>query len=63
MLQIPTPQNMLNVWIVVAGAFALAAAAVVARLRRRASIGDSQFVQGVSEEWLSNARSQRDESS
>lgn len=55
---------MFNIWIVAAGALALAATAVVARLaRRRDSIDVSpgSSVPGVSEEWLSNARGQRDE--
>jgi hypothetical protein len=56
--------NMPNIWIVAAGALALAATAVVARRLRRDAAGDSprSAVSGVSEEWLSNARAQRDES-
>jgi len=52
---------MSNIWIVAAGALALAATAVFARRLRRDTGGDAS-VSGVSEEWLSNARAQRDDS-
>ena len=54
---------MLNIWIVAVGALALAATAAVARRLRRDAGTDSLHatVSGVSEEWLSNARAQRDE--
>jgi hypothetical protein len=52
---------MVNIWIVAAGALALAATAIGLRLLKRGDAA-SHSVQGVSEEWLSNARSQRDES-
>ena len=56
--------NMFNIWIVAAGALALAATAFVARRLHREAGDDSprSNVSGVSEEWLSNARAQRDES-
>jgi hypothetical protein len=53
--------NMSNIWTVAAGALALAATAVFARRLRRDTGGDAS-VSGVSEEWLSNARAQRDDS-
>lgn len=54
---------MINIWMVAAGAVALAATALVARLvRRRSGDGLRTTSDGVSEEWLSNARGQRDES-
>jgi len=57
---------MFSIWIVAAGAVALAATAVVAGLALRRASGDTSpraSLQGVSEEWLSNARGRRDESS
>jgi hypothetical protein len=53
---------MFPIWIV-AGALALAATAVVARRLRRGTEEDSprMSLPGVSDEWLSNARAQRDE--
>jgi hypothetical protein len=56
--------NMSSIWIVAAGALALAAAAAVAHVFRRDPGGGwrRSMLSGVSEEWLSNARSQRDES-
>ncbi|MBA2257935.1 MAG: hypothetical protein H0W18_03495, partial [Acidobacteria bacterium] len=55
--------NMFNIWIVGVGALALAATVAVARRLRRDAGTDSLHatVSGVSEEWLSNARAQRDE--
>ena len=54
---------MFNVWFVAAGALALAATTVIARLLRGRFAGGGlrSSADGVSEEWLSNARSQRDE--
>jgi hypothetical protein len=49
---------MLNLWILAAGAVALAAAAFARRARRKAS---DVSVQSVSEEWLSDLRGQHHE--
>jgi hypothetical protein len=49
---------MLNLWLLAAGAFALAAVALARRARRRAS---DVSVQSVSEEWLQDLRGQRHE--
>lgn len=51
-------QTMLNLWLLAAGAFALAAVALARRARRRAS---DVSAQSVSEEWLSDLRGQRHE--
>ena len=51
-------QTMLNLWLLAAGAFALAAVALARRARRRAS---DVSVQSVSEEWLQDLRGQRHE--
>ncbi len=52
------PQIMLKLWLIAAGAFALAAAALARRAHRRAS---DLSVQSVSDEWLSDLRGQRHE--
>lgn len=49
---------MLNLWILAAGAVALAAAALARRAHRKAT---DVTVQSVSEEWLSDLRGQRHE--
>jgi hypothetical protein len=55
--------NMSHIWIVAAGALALAATAVAHLLRRHMlERGPRSMLSGVSEEWLSNARAHRDES-
>ena len=58
-------KTMVSLWILAAGAFAAAATALAVRRRRRGhdSAGASTASVGpVSEEWLSNARGQGDQS-
>lgn len=49
------PQTMPSIWILAAGAVALAAALIARRTRRKAA---DVSVQAVSEEWLSDLRGQ-----
>ena len=53
---------MVSIWLIGAGALAVAATAVVLRRSRRGGITESSTAIGpVSEEWLSQARGQADQ--
>jgi hypothetical protein len=53
---------MSSIWIIAAGAIAVVATALTLRRGRRSHDQQSSAVGPVSEEWLSNARGQADQS-
>ena len=52
---------MMSLWTIAAGVLALAAAVAARRIFRSAGESNPETLQPVSDEWLSNARSRKEE--